>query len=95
MKAIKPVAHICGGWDIRYAGSGPLAGLVKTHGLKIGDPLYAIPSTHRVVPAEPSAAMIDAGVAMALQISVEGEGGWSKYIEALYKQLISAATQPK
>lgn len=43
------------------------------------------------MPGEPSDKMLDAGVAMALQVSVHGEGGWSRYIAALYRQLIANA----
>lgn len=41
--------------------------------------------------AKPSRAMIDAGVAFALNVSVHGEGGWSKYVEALYEHMTRAA----
>jgi len=40
---------------------------------------------------EPTDAMIDAGVAMALQALVHGQGGWSAYIADLHRQMIDAA----
>lgn len=51
--------------------------------------LEAILSRHTegFVPNEPTEAMVDAGVAMALQVSVHGEGGWSNYVRGLYKQM--------
>lgn len=51
----------------------------------------AIPDGYCLVPEEPTASMIDAGVAMALRVSVHGEGGWSKYLRGLYKQMLSAS----
>lgn len=53
----------------------------------------AAPGGWKLVPIEPTSAMLDAGVAMALQVSVHGQGGWSKYIAALYAQLLKAAPQ--
>lgn len=45
---------------------------------------------YALAPLDPDEAMIDAGVAMALQVSVHGQDGWSKYITGLYKQMIAA-----
>lgn len=42
------------------------------------------------MPTEASKEMIDAGVAMALCVSVSGCGGWSNYIAALYKTMVEA-----
>lgn len=66
------------------------------------EPLYkhpqpaqsAIPEGYCLAPKEPTASMLDAGVAMALQVSVHGEGGWSKYLLGLYKQMLSASPKP-
>ena len=41
-------------------------------------------------PDEPKDAMLDRGVAMALNVTVTGEGGWSKYIRALYLTMLQA-----
>lgn len=51
--------------------------------------LVALPETHVVAPREPSIAMVDAGVAMAMQVSASAPGGWSEYVRALYKQMIN------
>lgn len=48
---------------------------------------------YKSVPVEPTEKMIDAGVAMALQVSVHGYGGWSKYVRALYQQMLSHAPE--
>lgn len=40
----EPVAIICDGWDIRYIGREPIAGIIEKHGLKIGSKLYAAPA---------------------------------------------------
>lgn len=53
--------------------------------------LQLIAEGYTVAPFEPTHKMLDAGVAMALQVSVSGEGGWSKYIRGLYRQMISAS----
>jgi hypothetical protein len=42
------------------------------------------------MPLEASNEMIDAGVSMALCVSVHGYGGWSNYIAALYKTMVEA-----
>ena len=71
--------------------------------VKLGDKLYlkpqpaqaAIPNGYCLAPKEPTASMLDAGVAMALQVSVHGEGGWSKYLRGLYKQMLSASPKPE
>ena len=55
----------------------------------------AIPYGYCLAPKEPTASMLDAGVAMALQVSVHGEGGWSKYLLGLYKQMLSASPKPE
>jgi hypothetical protein len=39
--ASDPVAQICGTWELRWIGSGPIAPIIHKHGLKIGDYLYA------------------------------------------------------
>ena len=39
----EPVAQICGTWELRWIGSGPIAPIVHQHGLKIGDFLYPAP----------------------------------------------------
>ena len=46
-----------------------------------------------LVPVEPTEAMLDAAVAMALQVSVSGQGGWTKYAAGLYAQMLAAAQQ--
>jgi hypothetical protein len=48
-----------------------------------------------LVPVEPTEAMLDAAVAMALQVSVSGQGGWTKYVAGLYAQMLAAAQQKK
>lgn len=70
--------------------------------IPVGTKLYAhplpapsIPEGYVPAPLEPTDAMIDAGVAMALQVSVHGQGGWSKYINGLYKQMIAARPKPE
>jgi len=68
----------------------PVGTLFYAHPL----PAQAIPEGWQLVPVEPAASMIDAGVAMALQVSVHGEGGWSKYLRGLYKQMLSASPKP-
>ena len=55
----------------------------------------AIPEGYVIAPTDPTPTMLDAGVAMALQVSVHGEGGWSKYLTGLYKQMLSAAPKPE
>ena len=55
----------------------------------------AIPAGYVLAPTDPTRTMLDAGVAMALQVSVHGEGGWSKYLTGLYKQMLSAAPKPE
>lgn len=71
---------------------------VKLHkGMKLyahPAPQQAIPEGYQLAPMEPTESMIDAGVAMALQVSVQGEGGWSKYLLGLYKQMLSASPKP-
>lgn len=57
-------------------------------------PAQAIPEGYTLAPVEPTPEMLDAGVAMALQVSVHGEGGWSKYLAGLYKQMLSASPKP-
>lgn len=57
-------------------------------------PTKAIPEGYQLAPIEPTESMLDAGVAMALQVSVQGEGGWSKYLRGLYKQMLSASPKP-
>lgn len=37
------VAQICGTWELRWIGAGPISPIVEKHGLKIGDYLYAAP----------------------------------------------------
>lgn len=59
----------------------------------IADERKLVAAGFQIVPIEPTPSMLDAGVAMALQVSVHGQGGWSKYIAALYAQLLSAAPQ--
>jgi hypothetical protein len=43
---------------------------------------------------EPSEAMLDCGVAFALQVSVSGMGGWSKYVAEKHRAMIDAALTP-
>lgn len=40
---------------------------------------------------EPNDAMLDCGVAFALQASVAGFGGWSKYVAAKHRAMIDVA----
>ena len=44
-----------------------------------------------LVPVEPTDEMLDAGVAMALNVTITGQGGWTNYIRGLYKQMLAAA----
>ncbi len=46
-----------------------------------------------VVPVEPSRAMVDAFVARALQVTVQGEGGWSEYARNQWAQMLAAANK--
>ena len=45
-----------------------------------------------LVPREPTRAMIDAGVAFALSVSLSGEYRWSQYVADLHKTMLTAAT---
>lgn len=40
---------------------------------------------------EPTPGMVDSGVAFALNVTVSGEGGWTKYITAKHRAMIDAA----
>lgn len=42
---------------------------------------------------EPSTASLDAGVACALNITVAGEGGWTKYVTTLHRAMLQAALE--
>jgi len=55
------------------------------------DALSAIQEAHAIVPIEPTEAMVDRFVSRALCVSVEGEGGWSKYAQEQYKAMIEAS----
>jgi len=52
LSEMKPVAEIAEDWSLRYVGSGPLAGLVRTHGIEREQKLFQVPDTHRVVSVE-------------------------------------------
>ena len=54
MERQEPVAEIGQQYTLLFAGSGPITGLVKRHGLKIGDKLYALPG------AQPAPSFADA-----------------------------------
>ncbi len=54
-----PVAIICDGWDIRFIGSAPIAGIVRKHGLKIGTKLYTRPAADALADTEPSVEWFD------------------------------------
>ena len=53
-------------------------------------PQPVVPEGYVLVPVEPTEAMIDAGVYVAMAASVHGNGGWNKYMRGLYKALLSA-----
>lgn len=48
---------------------------------------------YALMPLEPTEAVIDAGVAVALAASVHGKGGWNNYMKALYRSFIAAAQE--
>ena len=61
--------------------------------LPIGSKLYldqpsAIPDSCVIAPFEPTCEMLNAGVSLAIKISVHGQDGWHNYIAALYKELL-------
>lgn len=93
-----------GRWDddARFSPINFVEGLVRSS-IPNGTAIYAhsipaqsaaIPEGYCLAPKEPTASMLDAGVAMALQVSVHGEGGWSKYLSGLYRQMLSAPPKP-
>jgi hypothetical protein len=43
-----------------------------------------------LLPVKPTEGMLDSGVALALNVTVTGEGGWTKYISALYTAMQEA-----
>ena len=43
MERQEPIAEIGQQYTLLFAGSGPITGIVKRHGLKTGDKLYALP----------------------------------------------------
>ena len=54
MEKQEPVAEIGQQYTLLFAGSGSITGVVKRHGLKIGDKLYALPVT-QPAPSVPDA----------------------------------------
>ena len=54
----------------------------------IGQIADLIPDGYVVAPRKPTERMIDAGVAMALSVTVSGKNGWSDYISGLYEHMI-------
>lgn len=47
---VEPVAVVGGGFTLFWAGSGPIAPLVKRHGIKVGSKLYAAPPAPEMSP---------------------------------------------
>lgn len=56
--------------------------------------ISAILHDHVIVPKEPSEAMLDRFVSRALNVSVHGDGGWTKYGREQYRAMIEAAPNP-
>lgn len=56
---------------------------------------YTLDGKWKLVPVEADSKMLDSGVAMALNVSVHGQGGWSKYISGLYCQLLNNSPKPE
>lgn len=56
--------------------------------------IAAILHDHVIVPKEPSEAMLDRFVSRALNVSVHGDGGWTKYGREQYRAMIEAAPNP-
>lgn len=50
----------------------------------------AVPEGCRIVPMEPSKAMLDRAVAFALNVSIGGSYGWTDYMRDLYARMLSA-----
>lgn len=50
----------------------------------------AVPEGCRIVPMEPSEAMLDRAVAFALNVSLGGSYGWTDYMRDLYARMLSA-----
>lgn len=50
----------------------------------------AVPEGCRIVPMEPSKAMLDRAVAFALNVSLGGSYGWTDYMRDLYARMLSA-----
>ena len=49
-----------------------------------------VPEGYVLVPVEPTPEMLSAGLDVALSSSVHGRGGWGRYLDALYKTMLSA-----
>ena len=47
-----------------------------------------------IAPIIPTAKMLDVAVSYALNVSVHGEGGWSKYMANIYQRMIEVIPQP-
>lgn len=50
----------------------------------------AVPEGCRIVPMEPSKAMLDRAAAFALNVSLGGSYGWTDYMRDLYARMLSA-----
>lgn len=76
---------VAGGW---FGMMSPGKGAVTHHMIEHRPTTRAQPAG--VGPNEPTEAMLDAGVALALSVTVSGEGGWTRYIKALYETMEAA-----
>ena len=53
-----------------------------------------VPNGYALTPVDPTPAMLDVAVSYALNVSVIDEGGWSKYMAAVYRRMLDAAPRP-
>ncbi len=53
-----------------------------------------VPNGYALMPVDPTPAMLDVAVSYALNVSVIDEGGWSKYMAAVYRRMLDAAPRP-
>lgn len=53
--------------------------------------MSAVPKGWKLVPIEPTDAMIDRFVSRALCVSVHGEGGWSNYARQQWAAMLAGA----
>jgi hypothetical protein len=101
MERQEPVAEIGQQYTLLFAGSGPITGLVKRHGLKIGDKLYALPGAQpapsvpegwKLVPVEPTQEMINHVIKERLEALV----AWKEHTFIdIYKAMLAAAAAPE